>query len=145
MKSFTTVSELARRDGVTRAAVQKRVKKHRVPHDSAGRVDVAAYDAAKAAGKATADTPASGGARQAYWLAKSRLMMLDLAEREGRLVPRVEVEKTLLEMTTAIKNDLRALPNKLPPLLVGQPCGEICAILAREIDDCLRHLARGAS
>lgn len=136
------VSEIARRDGVTSQAVSKRIRKQNVKRGPRDTVDAADYERAIRAGMAArAEGPASqASARDQYWRAKAALTVMDAQERQGKLIPKEEVDRILTDMATAIKNDLLALPNALAGQVEGLPAGEVAVKLRAAVLDVLRHL-----
>lgn len=132
-----TVAEIAKRDHISRQAVEKKVRRRNIRRDASGRVDVALFD------RRTPETePATiSSARRRYWAAKADLAAMEAQERKGKLITTESVERVLVNMAIAIKTDMLAIPNALAPELVGLSTPEIAVKLRTAIVDALRHLA----
>lgn len=66
-----------------------------------------------------------------------------IQQSRGEVIPRAEVEKTMVDMATAIKNDFLALPDKLAGQCEMLPACEIKVKVQEAVVDCLRHLGAG--
>lgn len=87
--------------------------------------------------KATARTP-----RDQVAIRQARLLDLEIAEREGDLIPRAEIRPAWIESTAAARQSLRALPSSLAPLLAQmQGADPMRDLLDDAIEEVLKRLA----
>jgi phage terminase Nu1 subunit (DNA packaging protein) len=76
-------------------------------------------------------------------LAMARKHELDVAQREGLLVERTEVEKNTVEKITVVKNRLLGLGAKLAAQVEGMTGAERQAAIDAEVQEILSEFSRG--
>jgi phage terminase Nu1 subunit (DNA packaging protein) len=75
--------------------------------------------------------------------ARADLLELDLKQRRGELVPRVEVQQMFVARIMAVKQGLLSLPRALPPqLMVCQNEREMEPVISKAVRDLLEAFAR---
>lgn len=121
----------------------KQTKATASPHDSIAQARQLVDDAFRM--YQTAPTQEKSFCMELYTKLSDNLRKLEKDNPEiqlskGEVMLRADVERTLAEMSTAIKNDLCAVPDKLAGLLEGLTAGEIQLKLREAIEDALRHL-----
>lgn len=137
MAKYMRVGELAKREGVSPAAVSQRIRRSGVKRGPQGKIDVADYERAKAA---PGSQPGSATARDQYWRAKAALALMDAQERQGKLIPYESVSRLMTNIAMLVKTDMLAIPNAIAPDLVGKDVVDISTLLTTAIKDALRHL-----
>lgn len=81
-------------------------------------------------------------ARRRREQAQARLLELDVAEREGRLIPAVQLEEVLFTLSSAVVMRLRAVPVKAAPECgAARSDAERESILRQHIDEACNALA----
>ncbi len=138
-----SLSEYARRKGVSRQYVSRLAKEGRLPLDGEGRVDSVAADAALAAvsdptrprrsvGVVAVESEPSGAvvdgprgltlteARTRRESIRARSDELSLQERLGELLPRREVEDALFSAGRVARENLLGLPSRLAAELAAE-------------------------
>jgi hypothetical protein len=141
-----TVSAFARKNDVSQPAISKAVKAGRLPLDENGKLGREAQRAWDAS-RQTRSTH-SGKLVEIAELKRLREQvrlkreMLELAEKEQRMVDAAEVDAELGTRFLQFRDGLRRLPAALSPRLEGRNVETIRATLATEIDATLTELSK---
>ena len=72
-----------------------------------------------------------------YKSAKRRLIEMELAIKEGRLITKEQIEKERIERILAVKRVLLSLPRKLPGRLRGKGTRKMQEIIKREVEQAI--------
>lgn len=147
-----TQSELARRLGVSRAAVNQAVKAGRITLADDGRLDsVQAIEQWRSNTRAVAERGAPAKARGGqpkYASARARkehhlanIAAIQEAKLAGELMQADEVVGAIANAATTFRCTLEGMPDRLAARIVGKSEGEISAMLAVEMESALEALS----
>lgn len=148
MATRLTRSQLARRWGVSRAAVSAMWSKPDAPvFDRSGLIDLQAAELyrekSKSQDKASPDIGIAE-IKKRRELVKLERERAELARTMGQLVPLDEVTAARAAEGAMIRMDLLALPNMLAPKLDGRTPGEAKKIIDQTVRDMLTAWSRAA-
>ena len=74
---------------------------------------------------------------------KARLAEIILKKALGELIPLETIEKELIQIFTAIRQNLLALPNQLAPQLIGLDIRQVSILLTSRIQETISNIADG--
>ena len=146
-------SEFARREGVSRALVDRKLKSGALKALPDGTLDPALVGSGWHAGKrdvaakAEATTTAAGKippkheseAAKEFYL--SQLRRLEFEEKQGKLLPADEVTKAVTWAYLRVRSKMIAIPNRAAPLVAGATTEAAADVLQRLVHEALDELA----
>lgn len=147
-----TQSELARRLGVSRAAINQAIKAGRITPAADGRLDsVQAIEQWRSNTRTAVDrgSPAKArGGQPKYATARARkehhlanIAAIQEAKLAGELMQADEVVGAIANATTTLRGALEGMPERVAARLAGKSEAEISALLADEMASALEALS----
>lgn len=146
---FVSQNQFAQLLSCSKAHVSNLKAAGRLVFNDQGKVDVAASKKRIAATAGAPERAEAGGqppgysdAREQGERIKTQLLAIELAERQGKLLPVDDVRTVAVTAITALRTALESLPDQLAPRLAAISSEtEVRALLASEIEAVLGELS----
>ena len=141
--TFETIAEISRRKKRPRLNIDAQIKRAGLVPDENGRYKTDEVDAVLAAAAARDNRNNTGNtdAKTKKLKLEAQLLKIKLDEAKGRVIDADAAAEAWQRVGVSIKNDLLALAQSLPPMLVGKTdLAEMATIIDGRIRDALRHI-----
>lgn len=139
-----TQAELARLLGVSEPAASDYVRRGVVrPGDTLLEQARCAFAHLRAVASGRVEPAGIAEQRERWLAAKAARAELDLAERQRRVVPAVDVERVARTLVRGARDAIRSWPSRVAPIIAGEPTpAAIERLLAAECDALVAQLGR---